>query len=90
MVTQSGQISYSQPFLQPIPKQRSQPATLHFTLCLEEILIHSNLLNLITSPTDFPEWTRTSSAEFETSDEELPESNDPYVEVPKNDDEWIE
>ena len=28
-------------------------------------------------------------AEFETSDEELPESNDPY-EVPKNDDEWIE
>ena len=27
--------------------------------------------------------------EFNTSDEELPESNDPY-EVPKNDDEWIE
>ena len=27
--------------------------------------------------------------EFETSDEELPESNDPY-EVPKNEDEWIE
>ena len=27
--------------------------------------------------------------EFDTSDEELPESNDPY-EVPKNEDEWIE
>ena len=27
--------------------------------------------------------------QFETSDEELPESNDPY-EVPKNEDEWIE
>ena len=27
--------------------------------------------------------------EFETSDEELPENNNPY-EVPKNEDEWIE
>ena len=37
MVTQNGQILYSQPFLQLIPKQRSQPATHHLTLSLEEI-----------------------------------------------------
>ena len=48
----------------------------------------SNLLNLITSPTD-PGMNSHILTEFETSDEELPESNDPY-EVPKNEDEWIE
>ena len=48
----------------------------------------SNLLNLITSPTD-PGMNSHMLTEFETSDEELQVSNDPY-EVPKNEDEWIE
>ena len=48
----------------------------------------SNLLNLITSPTD-PGMNSHMLTEFETSDEELPVSNDPY-EVPKNEYEWIE
>ena len=48
----------------------------------------SNLLNLITSPTD-PGMNSHMLTEFDTSDEELPESNNSY-EILKNDDEWIE
>ena len=45
----------------------------------------SNLLNLITSPTD-PGMNSHMLTEFETSYEESPVRNDPY-EVPKNEDE---
>ena len=48
----------------------------------------SNLLKLITSPNDAG-MNSHMLTEFDTSDEELPDSNDPY-EVPNNDDEWIE
>ena len=46
------------------------------------------MLCTITSPTD-PGMNSHMLTEFETSDEELPVSNDPY-EVPKNEYEWIE
>ena len=41
----------------------------------------SNLLNLITSPND-PGMNSQMLTEFDTSDEELPKSNDPY-QVPR-------
>ena len=44
MVTQNGQIYLSKPFLQPIPKQRCQPAIHHSTLCLEDIWIPNLLI----------------------------------------------
>ena len=43
----------------------------------------SNLLNHITSPND-PGMNSHMLTEFDSSDEELPESNDPY-EICKND-----
>ena len=64
------------------------PATHHLTLSLEEIRIHPTFWILYPLP-QTPEWTSHKLAEFETSDEELPQSNDP-CELLKNEDEWIE
>ena len=94
MVTQNGQISYSQLFLQPIPKQKKLTSYTPFCLIFG-FLIHltffdsSNLLNLITSPTD-PGMNSHMLTEFETTDEGLPEGNDPYEVSKDDDDEWIE
>ena len=73
-----GQKNYSQRFLQPILKQRSQPATPH---SISRKFDSSNLQNLMTSP-NHPDMNSQMLTELDTSDEEIPGCVDDPFDLP--------